>query len=482
MVDLFSTADYLQDKQFGGAKYAGLRGLQRLGVVDTIDDIFSPGFEVYDRLVSGELGQWIAEAYQHRDTIMDAYASVIKEESFDFERVRKAYAFFKTKYFSERTLEKLLMHKLSEYISHERDLLKMVSEFINTEGNGYLCRSSADIEDEEADTAGLFKTTMMFAELNDLESRAHDLTVFYGYNLAISIFRGRPARLNFVLCEYLGEDAGGVGFSYSPAGTYYLEVGQQAIKICQEGQNAMNVIRGNASSFVISRVGDYDDLTHVVQGIKSYASGEQVVAALEFMEKIERAAGFPVHTEFLFRKGMIDPTALQIRRFDLKISTQQISDEEYNSADFRTEVALKDGDVVVPLFRVPYSTYIDDDITFIDSPKTLDAIRKIEKENPGGYGLVDGDRITLNTISLPVGEFYVIEPILDLLRRTCTNVKVFINDGEIASRGAHGRMNMASDRTSQFYLSIPHFNTDEGAVAHVRSDGCKGIVNLVDKP
>lgn len=476
-INLFTTPEYLQDRDFGGAKYAGIKALQRLDDVKTIDQIFSPGFEVYDGLVSGKFGNWLKQAYQQRDIIMQAYEATLRDEDVSMNRVKVAYEFFGVETFSEIRLTDAVADVVKPYLSEEKDLAKEIAMFME-ENSDYLYRSSADIEDEEVDTAGLFED--VWGESREIEDIIDEMAAFYGQNLAISIFRGRPARLNFVLCKYLEHDSGGVGFSDNSEGPPYLEVAGKVAHICKNGQTSMNIVQGTVSDFTISLINQGLKAKKEVCGVKSYASEDQLVATLSLMERLESLAGFPVHTEFLFEKGETDPTILQIRRNNPKVSDEKILDKDYFSADYSTKVALKPGDVEVPLFSFPHRTYIGEDgFKYVDRLKMLEAIKKIDCENPEGYGLFDDNRMTMKRSATFMGDFYVTEMRMEYLRRVCNNVKVFINNNQVTNRGGHGMLNMASDETSQFYLSIPRFEVKDGTLAKVRSDGRRGIVNIV---
>ena len=477
-MSLFESPEYRQDQAFGGTKYAGLKLLQRLGV-NTLDNIFSPGFEVYDQLMAGELGQWMQQAYVQRDVIMQAYEQHLQGEKCDTNTVHKAFQFFNVRSFSAKQLGESFTDKARLYVTRQESLVQRISEFIQSD-ESYLYRSSADIEDEEANTAGLFHTVINpFPNERKEEEIVDNLALFFGHNLAISLFQRRPARLNVVICGAINSEAGGIGLSYMPSGDYYFEIAENPIAICQDGKTFMTIIQGTHSHFTVSKVNKNNQLKHLVQGVPSYASEAQIRVGLSTLEKIEAAVGSPLHIELLWKKDSIEPTVLQVRKYISQVADQQISDDNFTAADFATVVGIKPGAVTVPVFNVPYVTYLKDELQMIDESATLNALRTLNRENPKGYALLDEDRLTMNSMSVPLGDFYVEEPTIDFLRRMCTNVKVFISNYEFSSRGGHGRLNMASDNSNQFYLSIPGFKVSDGAIAQIRSDGYRGIVNLL---
>ncbi len=475
-MSLFETSQYLQDKYFAGTKYAGLKLLQSLEGIDTIPQIFSSGFKSYEQLLATGFGDWLSEAYVHRNTIMHAYESALLGNNYDLEMMVQAFAFFETHFFLERELRLPFKEKIKPYIAEQKELIDQLFSLVD-KNKSYLLRSSADIEDEETNTAGLFVTRVMTSGLTKKEHIIDELSSFYSQNILKSVLHNRSAKIAFVLCEYIPSTAGGIGLSYDM--DHYFEISRSVMDICMYGQNNLNMIQGTADNFAFTSVGKrVGEVHYTINGVDSYITEQQLTALFADSSQLEKMIG-RVNTEYLFKHGNIHPTFLQVRKFNPKVGVQLISNQEYDAAQYKTQVALKPGAVQVPIFALPYAIDLVGEFHLINVQKTIENLQQIDQQNPYGYALVDG--LDMCTIDFPIqlgDKYFVGEKIIDAVRRLCSNVKVFINNSEISSKGNHGQLNMASDDSNQFYLSIPHFKIDDGSIAEIRSDGWRGIVNL----
>ncbi len=482
--NLFVSRKYLKDQAFGGTKYAGLRLLQRLRDVETIPRIYSPGFGFFDRLISSPFGVWLREAERHRDNIMRAYMNTLQGGLGNPVDVEKAAAFFGQNHFDTYKLGSMVNKELERLVSDEHALIEGVLSFAEGNPSAHFFRSSADIEDRESNTAGLFKTIYASEEtLGDRDSIIYHLSWFYGSNIGISLFTGRKARLNFVLHPAFECESGGVGLSpYGLEGGEYLETSHDPSVICGGTNGTMAVINGTLESFIISLVGELSGENkprYIVQGVPSFSSQDQITATLSLLQQLRKRIGLPINIEYLHQSGQTKPTIVQVRRYTSLLPTEYIDDASFQKANHATVVGVKPGQFSGPLYNLPFC---NESGGYNSTPDFWRILREIDAKNTGGYVLVGDRKMVSGTMRIDVApysdHFYVHELIIDLIRRLCLHATVFVNTEDSPNRGGHDPLNLASDASQQFYLSIPELDLKDGTLVDVRSDGQRGILNI----
>ena len=482
MPNPFALTEYQQDKAFGGTKYAGLQLLERFGCFKTIPALYSPGFSVYDRLMAGPLYLWLQEAYHWRDAIMASYQATLAGEEIDRTTMAAAKAFLGIEQvFAADTVVKPLRHQMRQALANEEEVITAVHHFAQRGDFSYLFRSSADIEDEEDNTAGLFITTFDTKNMLRTKTQTLDALVqFYSANLQVLLFAGRKARLNFVANPYLECTAGGVGLSsFDDEGNHHLEIADIPMKICTYGQTFMNIVMGKSGSWKISAINRLDGASYQIQGVPSYASYEQITQALDALDSLEQRCEERLNIEFLFQQQKTNPTFLQLRRYRPKFAQEVITENEFAEANHKTSIVLGSGSFQGPVYTLHYPVDIDSDgIKIIRTSECIEYLRHLDTDNPNGYAVVDEQGLTQGEFTTLLGVFSLREPRMDFIRRICPHVRVFINKSEWYSRGGHDAINMATDSAAPFYLSIPGFNFKDGAIAEFKSDGMKGVVYL----
>ncbi|MBT4824244.1 hypothetical protein HN695_02530 [Candidatus Woesearchaeota archaeon] len=501
MASITETAEYKAEKKFGGPKFAELKLLERVrddhetkrrGIeFRTIPEFYSPGFGLWRSMMSNGLSPWLKDARMHMGNVWQAYDQVIRGESIDESVLGKAHDFFGLRTyegkhfeaFGENEFRNRNLGKIKRFINENSKHVRETRNFLERiDSRTLLYRSSMGIEDKLKGTQGLFETYSTGGFSWKPEQAARHIDTFLNANLATSIFEQRPTQMNYILCGYIKSTSGGVCLSsINGKGQHYVELAHDASKITTGSMaGSINQIIGNSEEFEIryasnDRANKYELPKQNINGTQSFSSETQVRNLLKVIDYLEELYGTNVDVEFLFEEGEEVPTILQIRESPIKRSDNPITDEEWNSADYQVPLVIKPGEFLgIVINSQSYENHIHD-----YKSEQIAELKKCDQKNPDGYAY----SCLLGTISghtdVSLGKYKVHGRPIDIVTSISKNCKVLINDYDILNKGGHFHLRLTDQGHPEFYMSMPNFNVPDGTRIHARSDGYRGIINVV---